>query len=123
MKIILDTHIFLWSVSYPEKISKHRSSILNSQSNVVYISSISFSEIFIKEAINKLRLNFDPIKIAQDSGFELLDFSADDSKLLKKLPLYHKDPFDRMLISQAINRDFKLMTDDKKIKMYDCKLL
>ncbi len=76
----------------------------------------------IKSSIGKLEINFDPIEIAKQSGFELLDFLAEDTLALKELPFHHKDPFDRMLISQALNRKYALMTDDAKMAKYDCRL-
>lgn len=76
----------------------------------------------IKSSIGKLAINFDPIALAKESGFELLVYSADDAIALKELPFHHKDPFDRMLISQAINRKYKIMTADSKFVYYDCQL-
>ncbi|MBL4772502.1 MAG: hypothetical protein JKX98_02505 [Alcanivoracaceae bacterium] len=76
----------------------------------------------IKSSSGKLLMDFDPIKIAKDSGFVLLDYSARDSMHLKNLPFHRKDPFDRMLISQAINRNSKIMTKDSKFILYDCNL-
>lgn len=63
----------------------------------------------IKSSLVKLEIDFDPIQIAQESGFELLDYSAADAMTLKEMPFHHKDSFDRMLISQALNRKFKIM--------------
>jgi len=77
----------------------------------------------MKASIGKLEVDFDPIKIAKKSGFELLDFTAEDALALKELPFHHKDPFDRMLISQAINRKYALLTDDAKMAKYDCRLV
>ena len=77
----------------------------------------------IRASIGKLALNFAPLKIATESGFEMLDFSGSDALLLKGLPFHHRDPFDRMLIAQAINRQFPLMSDDRKISRYDCPLV
>ncbi len=122
MKIIIDTHIFLWAISANSKLSTKNFDALETLSNTIYVSSISISELMIKSSIGKLQIDFDPIHIAKKSGFELLDFSAEDSMMLKSLPFHHKDPFDRMLISQAINRNFKLMTQDSKFTLYDCKL-
>jgi PIN domain nuclease of toxin-antitoxin system len=122
MKIIIDTHIFLWAISSDPKLSTKHIEALETLSNTIYVSSITITELMIKYSIGKLQIDFDPIEIAQKSGFELLDFSAEDSLMLKTLPFHHKDPFDRMLVSQAINRKYKLMTQDSKIAMYDCKL-
>jgi len=123
MNIIIDTHIFLWSVSEPEKLSSHKTKIMNNPSNTIFISSITFVEIMIKVSIGKLEIDFDPIEIAKDSGFEILNFSAEDSLALRDMPFHHRDLFDRMIISQSINRDYHLMSDDGKFEAYDCKLM
>jgi len=122
MKIIIDTHIFLWAISEPDKIDTRKREALETAANTVYVSSISIVELMIKSSLGKLELNFDPVQIAGQSGFELLDFSAQDAMQLKDLPLHHKDPFDRMLIAQGKARGFALMTQDRKFSLYDCKL-
>lgn len=122
MKIIIDTHIFLWAISADSKLSEKYVDALQTLSNTIYVSSISITELMIKSSIGKLILNFDPIAICQETGFELLEFTAQDAMALKTMPFHHKDPFDRMLISQAINRNIKIMTVDGKFKLYDCKL-
>ncbi|HHD73031.1 MAG TPA: PIN domain-containing protein, partial [Epsilonproteobacteria bacterium] len=81
------------------------------------------AELMIKSSIGKLQIDFDPLVVAKESGFELLEFSAEDALALKEMPFHHRDPFDRMLISQAINRKFSLMSDDGKFKKYGCQLL
>jgi len=123
LNIIIDTHIFLWIVSEPEKLSSYKTNIINNPTNTILVSSITFIEIMIKVSIGKLKIDFDPIETAKNSGFEILDFSAEDSLALKDMPFHHKDPFDRMLISQSINRDYYLMSDDGKFGNYDCKLI
>ena len=123
MKIIIDTHIFLWAISEPDKLTTHKRQEIERLSNIIYVSAISIVELMIKSSIGKLQIDFDPLAIAEESGFELLDFSAEDALALKEMPFYHKDPFDRMLISQAINRKFALMSDDGKFEKYGCRLL
>ena len=61
--------------------------------------------------------------VAERLGFELLDFSAMDAALLKELPFHHRDPFDRMLIAQSLAQNTKLMSDDRRLRYYDCDLL
>ena len=123
MKILMDTHIFLWAVSAPDKLSDRWCLELESQVNQVYLSAISVAEIMIKSSIGKLNVNFDPADIAEKSGFELLDFTANDALLLKEMPFHHRDPFDRMLIAQGVQNRMYLMTDDSKFRLYDCRLL
>lgn len=123
MNIIIDTHIFLWALSEPEKIAKKKRIELETPANTVYVSSMTMVELMLKASMGKLSVDFDPVDAAKQSGFELLDFSAEDALPLKDMPFHHKDPFDRMLIAQSMNRKFHLMSDDTKFKAYACKLI
>ena len=123
MKILIDTHIFLWMLSCPEKLSEIRKYELESPANEVFLSAISIAELMIKKSIGKIEISFDPINLAKQMGLEMLDFSWNDALLLGNLPFYHKDPFDRMLISQSITNKLNLMTDDSKLSHYDCKII
>ena len=76
MDIIIDTHIFLWIVSEPEKLSPLKTDIIKTPTNTIFVSSITFIEIMIKVSIGKLKIDFDPIDIAKKSGFKILDFSG-----------------------------------------------
>ncbi|MBT4286950.1 MAG: type II toxin-antitoxin system VapC family toxin [Deltaproteobacteria bacterium] len=123
MKILIDTHIYLWMLSCPEKLSEIRKYELESPANEVFLSAISIAELMIKKSIGKIEISFDPINLAKQMGLEMLDFSWNDALLLGNLPFYHKDPFDRMLISQSITNKLNLMTDDSKLSHYDCKII
>ena len=72
---------------------------------------MSIAELVIKASIGKLEIDFDPIALAKESGFTILDFRADAALLLKDLPFHHKDPFDRMLVAQSIVDDYPIMTE------------
>lgn len=123
MKIIIDTHIFLWALADPSRIRGSKRTELETLANTVYVSAISLAEIMIKSSIGKLNVDYDPVDMVQQSGFELLDFRGQDALLLKEMPFHHKDPFDRMLIAQAIANGYYLMTEDSKFFAYDCRLL
>ena len=91
--------------------------------NQIFLSAISIAELMIKHSIGQIEINFDPIELARKTGLELLDFSGADAVMLGKLPFYHKDPFDRMLIVQALVRKLCLMTEDSKFMRYGCKII
>lgn len=74
-------------------------------------------------SIGKLHIPFDVVEAVQYGAFQHLDFSATDPVLLKNLPMYHRDPFDRMLICQAQARGLHIMSDDRYFSQYDCRLL
>jgi len=107
----------------PEHLKSHHKAELETRANTVYLSAISVAELVIKSSIGKLEVNFDPVAIALETGFQLLSFSGEDALQLKELPFHHKDPFDRMLITQALSNDYAIMTDDTKFSLYDCKLI
>jgi len=123
VKILLDTHMFLWAIAEPEKLSKKFRDRLEVPSNIIYVSSVTVAELMIKASIGKLVVDFNPVEVALESGFELLDFSAEDALLLKELPFHHKDPFDRMLIVQGMRNKVRLMSVDSKFSLYDCGLV
>ena len=123
MNIIVDTHIFLWALAEPLKLTDARRSALEDLSNIVYVSAVSIAELMIKASIGKLQIDFDPVASAKESGFLLLDFNPEAALLLKDLPFHHKDPFDRMLIAQSIALNYPIMTEDPKFASYDCRLV
>ncbi len=121
---LLDTHSFLWSIEQPEKLSHSAiETILNTQ-NVIYVSSITFWEISLKIALKKLSVeSYTPIellKVAEESmRFVLLPLSPIEAASFHQLPLIqHKDPFDRMLIWQAISRGLALISKDSQFEDY-----
>lgn len=123
MKILIDTHIFLWALSAPDKLSSKRRFQLELASNEVFLSAMSIAELMIKSSLGKLEINFNPVEMAKEMGIEILDFSGEEALLLENLPFHHKDPFDRMIISQAITYKLKLMSDDQHFKQCQCKLI
>ena len=123
MNIIIDTHIFLWALSSPSRLGSSKRNALEDLSNTIYVSSISIAELMIKASIGKIEIDFDPVHMAEETGFALLNFGAQAALLLKALPFHHRDPFDRMLIAQSIAEGCRLMTDDIKIKRYDCEVI
>ncbi len=123
MKILVDTHIYLWMLSCPEKLDDARTYELELPANEVFLSAMSIAELMIKHSIGKITINFDPVEMAGEIGLEILNFSGVDAMILGDLSLHHKDPFDRMIIAQAITNKLTLMSDDSKFSKYDCKVI
>lgn len=119
----MDTHIFLWMLSAPERLDDTRRYEVETPANEVYLSAMSIAELMIKQSIGKIEIEFDPLDLAKQMGLELLDITGADAAELGKLPLHHRDPFDRMLIAQAITNRLVLMTDDRKFGKYNCKII
>ncbi len=123
MKILIDTHIFLWMLSSPEKLSKKRRFELESSANEIFLSSMSIAELMIKSQLGKIDIDFNPLELSKELQLQILDFTGMHAMMMGQLPFHHKDPFDRMIISQAISNNLKLMSDDKKFIHYDCKII
>lgn len=123
MNIIIDTHIFLWLVYEPKKVESLYMKYLEDTSNNIYLSSISIAEMMIKKSIGNLEIEFNILEVLDDMGVEILDFDGISALRLVELPFYHKDPFDRMIISQAISNGYKIISVDQKFKSYECELL
>jgi len=123
MDIIVDTHIFLWSLSEPSRLTEQQRVELETPVNTIWLSSVSVTEIMIKSSLGKLSFDFDLLEAARASGYELLEYSAEDALPLKDLPFHHKDLFDRMIISQAMVRGYPVMSNDLQFSRYPCKLL
>jgi PIN domain nuclease of toxin-antitoxin system len=118
-KYLLDTHMFLWWMSDAEQLSKEVFDIISDGSNQIYISSATIWEIAIKEALGKLEVDADLDHAIEENGFVELKVSAICANATKKLEQIHRDPFDRMLIAQAIEGDMTLITVDGYIVQYD----
>ncbi|MBN1759834.1 MAG: type II toxin-antitoxin system VapC family toxin [Chitinispirillaceae bacterium] len=123
MRIILDTHIFLWCLAEPENLSEQQRNEIETLANTVMVSAISIAELMIKSSLGKLALSFDPVEKAREAGFDLLDFSAKDALLLGTLPFHHRDPFDRMLIAQSISNNYPIISNDTKFCSYACRVI
>lgn len=123
MNLLLDTHILLWWLSSPSKLSKQAFELIENPENNVYVSSASIWEITIKRKLGKLEIP-DGIKEAVDSeGFIFLPITEVHALALEKLPDIHHDPFDRVLITQAISDNMILITRDAKVMVYDLPLV
>lgn len=123
MKLLLDTHTFLWGISEPDRIPSRQRDEIISPANVVYVSAVSVAEIMIKASIGKLHVDFDPYEQILEAGFQPVDFSGNDALRLRDLPFHHRDPFDRMLISQALERNWTIVTQDREFIRYGCRVI
>ena len=125
MKYLIDTHVFIWSLLEPKKISNKVFDILEDTENEVFISPISFWEMAIKHRANKLDLKgINPLHlphIAEQYDFTVLNPEPYDYVSIGTVPLKenHRDPFDRMLIQQAIRNNLVLLSADEKFQQYE----
>ncbi len=123
MNLLLDTHTLLWALSNsPELTGKAREAIIDGK-NRVFVSSATVWEIGIKKAIGKLECPDNLFEEIRKHRFTPLDMNFEHAQLAGALPNIHKDPFDRMLIAQAICEKMTLLTRDHFIPQYDVKVL
>ena len=123
MKYLLDTHYLIWAITETSKLSKNVKIIIENPKNTILVSAISFWEISLKFSLGKLDLgplqpeNFQTA--CEQMGCEILDLNAETSSTYHQLlPKYHTDPFDRMLIWQAIKNNYTLISDDVNVQKY-----
>ncbi|MDH5434519.1 MAG: type II toxin-antitoxin system VapC family toxin [Gammaproteobacteria bacterium] len=124
MRLLIDTHIFLWLIFSPTKISRHILDILEDPYNEVCLSSISLWEISLKYSLGRLSLSDakpeDFPELASKMGINCIPLDAQVSSSFHNLPrLEHKDPFDRMLVWQAITGDYNLVSMDGDMSKYE----
>ena len=122
MKLLLDTCTFLWLITDDPALSQHSRALFASPDNTVYLSAVSVWEMSVKYSIGKLDFHTSPEQFIpnQRNRHDILSLSLEESATLHlhKLPLFHRDPFDRMLICQAIYHEMTLLTPDSLINQY-----
>lgn len=127
MKLLLDTHAFMWWHSEPNYIPKSTLALLQDPSHEVILSVVSLWEMQIKIQLGKLTLRDDlelMLKIQQEqNNISLISVTLPHILELKNLPLHHKDPFDRMLIAQSKVENATLISRDSVFKSYQCSLI
>lgn len=118
MRLLLDTHIVLWTLAGSPRIANVRDLILADETEV-FVSVVSWWELATKIAIGKLDADLPTLRqTAKDSGFFELAVRGEHTEVLVKLPVLHRDPFDRMLVAQAMAEPMKLITADAILKKY-----
>lgn len=121
MNLLLDTHVLLWW-SEERRISPEAFGAISDPDNIVYVSAASIWEISIKGARGKLRVD-DAIFDVRNDDFEPLPITHADARLAGSLPDHHRDPFDRMLVAQALAHDLVLVTRDSQMGLYGPNIL
>jgi PIN domain nuclease of toxin-antitoxin system len=118
MRLLLDTHIFIWSVDDDPKLSAAAWSIIEA-ADAVYVSSASLWEATIKYQLGKLRVEPERLVDAVSaSGFLELPISLRHAVAVNRLPALHRDPFDRLLLAQAISEPLHMLTADAQLEPY-----
>lgn len=120
MRVLLDTAVLIFSVEAPERLSKRAYAAIKGAADIRELSSISLTEIAIKNALGKLRMPADSVRQAmQDMMVRVLPFTADHAYRLFELPLHHGDPFDRQIVAQALCENIPLVSPDERLRRYE----
>lgn len=121
MKYLLDTHLLLWAAGQPERLSANALSILESPANQLLFSAASLWEISIKNGLGRDDFSVNPRLLRRgllDNGYLELPITSEHTVSLDNLPPLHKDPFDRLLVVQAMVEGITLLTSDALVARY-----
>ena len=118
MRLLVDTSVFLWAMGGDERLSKSAKATMLS-ADVVFVSAASIWEISIKSSLGKLDADVTVLVARmEDAGFQHLPVTAAHGATVRNLPDIHRDPFDRMLVAQAIMEPLRLLSDDDNVAKY-----
>jgi PIN domain nuclease of toxin-antitoxin system len=123
VRILLDTHMVIWWLDDDASLPSATRDALADPSSEVVVSSVVLAEISIKVSLGKLKAPWIPDALLIENDLSILPFTTDHARRLLELPHHHRDPFDRMLIAQALHEDMIFATVDPRARMYDIRIL
>jgi len=127
VKILLDTHAFLWWITDDASLSKLAREIMGDGENTLFLSAASAWEIAIKARLGRLKTPAQPDRFIAEqmlqNAMQSLPIQISHALHVYHLPLHHQDPFDRMLVAQAKLENLTLLSSDQQIKKYDVEIV
>ena len=123
MRLLLDTNALLWWFADDPALGVPARAAIADPANATFVSSLSLAEIAIKQAIGKLRAPFISDDLIDEQGMSGLPFTSRHGRKVVELPLHHRDPFDRMLIAQALEEGLTIVTSDERFGRYGVPVL
>jgi PIN domain nuclease of toxin-antitoxin system len=126
MDYLIDTHVLIWRISSNPLLSAKIASEIDDTQNKIFLSKASLWEIAIKGSLKKLDIGIpfsSLVEYLYRKEISILDFNHNDLNQLITLPKFHRDPFDRLIISQSITNQLTIITDDSKFSLYPIQLL
>lgn len=121
MNLLLDTHVALWAITDNPKLSQKARDLITSPKTNVWVSAANIWEIAIKYSLGRGDMpvsSQDAMRYFQESGYHFLAIDAEHAIAVEELPAHHQDPFDRMLVAQALVEPMRLMTHDFLVALY-----
>ena len=119
--ILLDTHVLLWALGEPDKLDPSTRALLADANNTVLFSVASIWEIAIKASLKRADFGVHPTEVVTEAlkvGFAEMPIRLEAVALVADLPLHHRDPFDRLLVAQAMSEPARLLTADPRLRAY-----
>ena len=123
MRLLLDTHVLLWWRAAAEPLSPRARAEIADGNNEILVSVASLWEITIKRSLGKLTFPDDLESVLHEERFDLLPISLGQLRVLEGLPQLHRDPFDRLLVAQALAEDLPICSNDRRLAGYGAALL
>ena len=123
MHLLLDTHTLIWWLAKNPTLSNTAKDAIANPDNIVFVSAASAWEITIKKSLGKLQAPDDLRQQLEKQRFTPLAIDIDHALAIKQLPHHHKDPFDRILIAQAIHERLTIVSRDRIFKSYDVAII
>ena len=123
MNLCLDTHILLWWLDDNPSLSKKGKTVIADTNNLIILSAAVIWEMRIKQALGKLEIAANFYTVLKQQGFEMLPISSDHAYAVGDLPMYHRDPFDRMILAQAKLENLTIVTHDAIFHKYGIPIL
>lgn len=121
MKLLLDTHLLLWAAGEPSRLSKEARNLISDPDNELLFSAASLWEVSIKCGLGRKDFRADPRILRRgllDNGYGEIPIHSDHVVVLDTLPAIHRDPFDRILVAQAVAEGIELVTTDSQLVQY-----
>lgn len=121
MSFLLDTHLLLWAAGAPERLPPAARVILEDPNSVLAFSAVSLWEIVIKRGLGRADFVVEPRALRRgllDNGYREVPVLSEHALAIERLPLLHRDPFDRMLVAQAQEEGMTLLTTDERVAQY-----
>ncbi|WP_448006180.1 type II toxin-antitoxin system VapC family toxin [Agromyces bauzanensis] len=122
MKLLLDTHVLLWWLADDRRLPADHRALIADASNIVLVSAMTIAEIAIKTSLGRLDAPDDLLPTLEAGGLDELTFESRHAEVLRSLPWHYRDPFDRMLIAQAIAEQLTVLTADPRFAAYGVEL-
>jgi PIN domain nuclease of toxin-antitoxin system len=121
VNLLLDTHVALWAITDSPRLSTRARDLIQAENSTLWISAASVWEITIKHALGRGDMPVsgeDAVRYFRESGYRFLPVDVDHALAVESLPSHHQDPFDRILVAQALTEPMRLMTHDPLVARY-----